>query len=70
MTTETQMTASEQNAERVGSTAFRADHSLSQNPYWFPKSSNPTMKALEAAWARGWKAAQKADWNYYPLAGR
>ena len=63
------MTTSEQNAEQVGAIAFRADVSLSQNPYWFPKPS-PTMKALEAAWARGWKAAQKADWNYYPMAGR
>jgi hypothetical protein len=63
------MTTTEQNAEQVGANAFRADHKLSRNPYWFPKS-NPTMKALEAAWERGWKAAQKADWNYYPMAGR
>ena len=63
------MTTSEQNAEQVGANAFRAEHSLSQNPYRFPKPTEYYAR-LADAWERGWKAAQKADWQYFPMAGR
>lgn len=63
------MTATETACQTIGAIAFKHDRPLSSNPYRFPQPC-ANARRMEQAWESGWKAAQKADWQYFPMAGR